>query len=207
MKVRPWPWAPPEAIRVKLVVGLGNVGRKYEQTRHNVGFQVLGELARRHGTSRPKGQFQGETVEATVGGQRTLLLAPHTLMNRSGSSVRAACDFYKVPLEDLLVVADDFNLDRGRIRLRAQGSAGGQKGLADIIRALGSDAWARLRVGIGAPPPAWDPADFVLGRMTGDELREMEFSCQRAADAVEVWAREGIQVAMNRYNAAATAEE
>lgn len=192
---------------MKLVVGLGNVGRKYEQTRHNVGFQVLGELARRHGTAGPKNQFQGETVEATLGGHKTLLLAPHTLMNRSGSSVRAACDFFKLPLDDLLVVADDFHLDRGRLRLRSQGSAGGQKGLADIIRALGSDAWARLRVGIGTPPPQWDAADYVLGKMTGNERTEMELACQRAAEAVEVWAREGIQVAMNRYNAAATAEE
>ncbi len=199
-------------------MGLGNPGRQYEGTRHNVGFMVLAILARRHGTSRPRQQFQAEVVEANLSGERALLVAPQTFMNRSGQSVRAVCDFYKLggarPSEgaapdwsELLVVADDFNLGLGRLRLRAQGSAGGQKGLSDIIRALGSDAFGRLRIGIGTPPPAWDRADYVLGRFSAAEKTEIELACERAADAVTVWAREGMPTAMNRFNTAGANEE
>src|SRR5262245_16373112 len=114
---------------MKLVVGLGNPGRKYEGTRHNVGFMVFTELARKYGHSRPKAAFQGEIVEATLESQKSLLLCPHTLMNLSGGSVLAARDFYKIEPEDLLVVSDDLNLPLGKLRFRSSGSSGGQKGL------------------------------------------------------------------------------
>src|SRR6185295_497228 len=119
---------------MKLVVGLGNPGRRYQGTRHNVGFLVLEELARRHGQGKPKSSFQGETVEAAMAGEKTLLLAPHTFMNRSGSSVVQARDFYKLTNEEVLIVCDDFALPVGKLRFRPKGSAGGQNGLADIIR-------------------------------------------------------------------------
>lgn len=185
---------------MKLVVGLGNPGRKYQATRHNVGYEVLAELARRHATSSPKVAFQGEVVDADLAGQRALLLCPHTYMNRSGASVGAAVDFYKLDCEDLLIVCDDFNLPLARLRMRAKGSAGGQNGLADILRRLGTDEVPRLRVGIGEPPPRWNPADFVLSRFTKDERTEMDLAVVRAADAVVCWATEGIAAAMNRYN-------
>src|SRR5689334_8413414 len=113
---------------MKLVVGLGNPGKKYEGTRHNVGFRVVAELARKHGLSPPRKAFQGEVTEATLAGDKALLLCPHTLMNLSGASVLAARDFYKIPNEDLLIVCDDFNLPLAKLRIRSGGSAGGQKG-------------------------------------------------------------------------------
>lgn len=185
---------------MKLVVGLGNPGRKYENTRHNVGFAVVAVLARRHGQGAPRGAFQGETVEALVGTERLLLLCPHTYMNRSGTSVVLARDFYKLEHTDILVICDDFNLPLGKLRLRSGGSAGGQKGLDDIIRALGTQEVPRLRLGIGQPPPHWEGADYVLSRFDTDQRPVANEMVDRAADAVELWAREGLPAAMARYN-------
>lgn len=185
---------------MKLVVGLGNPGRKYEGTRHNVGFEVLAQLAREFGVSAGKPAFQGEVCEANLRGNRALLLTPHTLMNLSGASVLAARDFYKIETKDLLIVCDDFNLPLGRLRARAKGSAGGQKGLGDIIRRLGTEDIARLRVGIGEPPANWDVADFVLSKFSKQERPEIDLAVRVAADAVAVWAAEGVAACMNRYN-------
>jgi PTH1 family peptidyl-tRNA hydrolase len=185
---------------MKLVVGLGNPGRKYEGTRHNVGFRVMAELARRHGRSTPKAAFQGEVVEALLGEEKSLLLCPHTLMNRSGASVLAARDFYKVQPEDLLVVSDDLNLPLGKLRFRPGGSSGGQRGLEDVLHRLGTEEVARLRIGIGGPPAGRDAADWVLGRFAKHETDEIDVAVVRAADAVESWAREGLAVSMNRFN-------
>jgi PTH1 family peptidyl-tRNA hydrolase len=185
---------------MKLVVGLGNPGRRYAATRHNIGYAVLAEVGRRYGTGKPKSRFQGEVMEAELGGRRALLLSPTTYMNLSGASVLEARDFYKVQDEDLLVLCDDLNLPLGKLRIRAGGSSGGQKGLEDIIRRLGSEAFPRLRVGIGTPPPGWDAADFVLARFTAEEQPLIDEAVQRAADAVVVWAREGVPACMNRYN-------
>lgn len=185
---------------MKLVVGLGNPERKYEGTRHNIGFVVLATLAHRCGASRPKAGFQGEVVEAAIRGEKVLLLCPTTYMNRSGASVQAAVAFYKLPLEEMLVVCDDLNLPLGRIRIRPEGSTGGQKGLADIVRRLGSQEFPRLRVGIGQPPERWDAADYVLSKFTKEEQEEVDLAVQRAADAVTAWVVEGIQASMNQYN-------
>jgi peptidyl-tRNA hydrolase, PTH1 family len=185
---------------MKLVVGLGNPGRKYEGTRHNVGFRVAAELARKHGQTKPKSAFQGEVVEAQIGEHKALLLCPHTLMNLSGGSVLAARDFYKVADADLLIVGDDFNLPLGKLRFRPSGSSGGQRGLADVMRRLGSESIGRLRIGIGSPPDGRDAADFVLGRFTKAELPVIDEAIWRAADAVEVWVRQGMAVSMNQYN-------
>jgi len=185
---------------MKLIVGLGNPGRKYQKTRHNVGFLVLAELARRFAVGRARSKFQGEVVEADVDGHRALLLSPSTYMNNSGASVRAALDFHKLPHEELLVICDDLNLPLAKLRFRAKGSSGGQKGLGDIIRRLGTEEFARLRIGIGAPPEQWDAIDYVLSKFTRAEVPEVEEAVQRAADGVAVWAREGIEHCMNRYN-------
>jgi PTH1 family peptidyl-tRNA hydrolase len=186
---------------VKLVVGLGNPGRKYEGTRHNVGFAVLNELARRHKADRPKTNFQGEITETQLHDQKALLLWPHTFMNLSGASVLAARDFYKLDNVDLLIVCDDFNLPLAKLRMRPDGTAGGQKGLDDVLLRLGTLEVPRLRVGVGPVPTNWDPVDFVLSRFTKEELPEIEISVTRAAEAVEDWARVGIKECMNRYNA------
>lgn len=199
---------------MKMVVGLGNPGRKYEGTRHNIGFAVVREVARRHSTGTSKNNFQAETIEAAWSGknpvtgatekqaekQKVLLLLPQTFMNLSGNSVGAARDFYKLNIEDLLVVCDDFNIPLAKLRFRAGGSSGGQKGLADVIRRLGTEEVPRLRIGVGPVPANWDPVDFVLGKFTGDESSEIAIAIQRAADAVVDWATEGLAVCMNRYN-------
>jgi peptidyl-tRNA hydrolase, PTH1 family len=185
---------------MKLVVGLGNPGRRYEGTRHNIGYMILAEVARLFGVAPPKTRFRGEVVEAELGGQKALLLSPTTFMNLSGSSVQEAMSFYKTPCEDLLVLCDDLNLPVGKLRFRSRGSSGGQKGLDDIIARLGTEEFSRLRVGIGAAPNGWDWADYVLSKFTPGELPVIRQAVESAADAVAVWARDGIEFCMNQYN-------
>jgi PTH1 family peptidyl-tRNA hydrolase len=192
---------------MKLIVGLGNPGRKYEGTRHNVGFEVLAELIKRYGTSNRRRAYQGEVVEGSIAGaagssvsERVLLLAPHTFMNLSGASALAAADFYKIEPADVLVVCDDMNLPLGKVRVRASGSAGGQKGLADVIRRLGTDEVPRLRIGIDRPPEGWQGTDYVLGKFTREESTEIALAIQHAADAAALWATAGIAACMNQYN-------
>jgi PTH1 family peptidyl-tRNA hydrolase len=185
---------------VKLVVGLGNPGRKYTGTRHNVGYELANELARRYGSGRPRQRFQGEVVEARIDGVPALLLCPHTYMNRSGRSVAEALKFYKLDPSELLVACDDINLPVAKVRLRASGSSGGQNGLNDVIRSLGTQEFSRLRIGVGTPPPGWDAADYVLGRLDKHDASEIEDAIQRAADAVAHWAIHGIDDCMNQFN-------
>lgn len=186
---------------MKLVVGLGNPGRKYAGTRHNVGFDVVALLARRCGAPAPRSSFQAEVTEAALHGERVLLAAPQTYMNLSGRSVRQIVDFYKLPLDQLLVVCDDLNLPPGRLRLRASGSAGGQKGLQNMIEHLGTEDFPRLRLGIGRPPPQIDSVDYVLMRVPAEERELMAAAIQQAADAAELWVRVGTSAAMNQVNA------
>jgi PTH1 family peptidyl-tRNA hydrolase len=187
---------------MKLIVGLGNPGQKYEKTRHNVGYAVLDELERRGGMSaaQRRSAFHGLRTVVHIGEEKALLLWPHTYMNRSGISVAEACQFYKLDHEDLLVVCDDFNLPLAKLRFRPDGSAGGQKGLADIIRSLGTEDVPRLRIGIGPVPARLAGTDFVLGRFAKDEAVEASLSIARAADAVADWVRRGIDECMNLYN-------
>ncbi|MEM6979061.1 MAG: aminoacyl-tRNA hydrolase [Planctomycetota bacterium] len=186
---------------MKLIVGLGNPGRKYEGTRHNAGFMVAEQLIKQHAAPSPSRKFDGELSEFRVSDQRILVLCPHTFMNASGQSVRKALDFYKLDTEDLLVVCDDLNLPRGKIRLRRSGSAGGQKGLADVIRHLGSDQWCRLKIGIGRPPAQWQVIDYVLGRFDSAERDEIDDAVTRSCQAAVVWATEGATQAMTQFNA------
>lgn len=185
---------------VKLVVGLGNPGRKYEGTRHNIGFMVLAELARRHGQASARQAFDGEVVEAVLAGEKAILLSPWTFMNRSGLSVRKCSDFYKLSPEDVMVICDDLNLPLAKLRLRGSGTAGGQKGLNDVIRHLGTQDVPRLRIGIDRPPEHWDSADYVLSRFGTADRDSVEQAVAMAADAVVVWVREGIAACMNQYN-------
>ncbi|MFM9195523.1 MAG: aminoacyl-tRNA hydrolase [Planctomycetia bacterium] len=185
---------------MKLLVGLGNPGRGYEGTRHNVGFDVLEILARRAGSPVRRPRFQGETVQATLRGCPALLLWPLTWMNLSGTSVLAARDFYKSDDADILVICDDFQLPTDTIRLKPGGSGGGQNGLADVLSRLGGTAIPRLRVGIGPMPAGWKSADFVLGKFAKSERSAIDCLLERAADAAEEWLALGIQAAMNRYN-------
>jgi peptidyl-tRNA hydrolase, PTH1 family len=185
---------------VKVVVGLGNPGRKYVGTRHNIGFDVVVLLAGRFSADRWRTRFEAETTEIEIGGERVLLAAPQTYMNLSGRSVRSIINFFKLPLSDLLLICDDMNLPCGRLRLRKSGSAGGQKGLKNTIDQLGSEQFARLRIGIGRPPEGMDSSRYVLQSYSKAEREIMEETAHRAADAVETWVREGIEPAMNRFN-------
>lgn len=185
---------------MKIIVGLGNPGRQYEATRHNVGFDTLRLLAEQHNAEAPKAKFESYVAEATIAGERALLVWPQTFMNLSGRAVRAATTFYKTPLEDLLVICDDLALDVGSLRLRAQGSSGGQNGLKDVARQLGDEAYHRLRIGVGPLPDSRDAADFVLGRFAPNERELVDVAIADAAAAVACWATDGIAVAMNRFN-------
>jgi PTH1 family peptidyl-tRNA hydrolase len=185
---------------MKLVVGLGNPGRRYEGTRHNIGYAVVAGLARRASAGPPKARFQGATVEVELSGQKMLLLSPTTFMNLSGHSVREAANFYKLGGDDLLVVCDDLNLPVGKLRFRPRGSSGGQKGLESIIEQLGTEEFSRLRIGVGTAPEGWDWANYVLSKFTADELPVVKQAIELSADAVAAWAREGIEFCMNQYN-------
>ena len=184
---------------MKLVVGLGNPGERYERTRHNVGFRVIDELARRWEIAVKRRKFGGKIGGGRIADQRVLLLEPMTYMNRSGRTVREAVTFHKLKPADLLVVADDLALPLGRLRLRPQGSAGGHNGLADIIAELGGSGFARLRVGIESVAGA-SMVRHVLSPFSAQEEREMVQAIRRAADAVECWMRDGVDTAMNTYN-------
>jgi PTH1 family peptidyl-tRNA hydrolase len=192
-----------EGCGVKVVVGLGNPGPKYEQTRHNIGFLVVEELATRLGAGKGRRRFDAQLAEGKLGDEKVLLAAPQTYMNESGRSVRQIVDFYALPLSDVLLVCDDFNLDLARLRMRSGGSAGGQKGLADTIRHLGTEEFPRLRIGIGRPPEQMDAADFVLSRFKKGEIKSIESAVIRAAEGVEIWIRSGLDRAMNQVNAPA----
>lgn len=187
---------------MKLVVGLGNPGAKYRQTRHNVGYLILSELATRHALGNtPKAKFHGDLLDIRdKQGNTVLLLCPTTYMNRSGLSVSETARFYKISTENILVVCDDLNLPFTKIRLRKEGGSGGQKGLADIIRMLGTEKFPRLRLGIGQPPGKMDASDFVLMNFTEKERSELSVSLKETADAVECWFNRGIDEAMNQYN-------
>ena len=185
---------------MKLIVGLGNPGRAYDGTRHNVGFDALAILANRAGSPLRRQRFQGEVAQVTLRGSSALLLWPLTWMNLSGSSVLSTRDFYKIDHANILVICDDFQLSLGTIRLRGSGSGGGQNGLADVLARLGSTAIPRLRIGIGPVAVGWKTADFVLGKFAAHERADVEIVLERAADAVEEWVALGIDAAMNRFN-------
>lgn len=187
---------------LKLIVGLGNPGRRYRETRHNVGFAVVDELARRHETG-----FEGAPADALMararrlGSDGAILVKPLTMMNLSGFAVSELARYFRVALADLLVVADDVALPVGRLRARPRGSDGGHKGLRSIIEQLGTGEFPRLRVGVGRGDTRRDLADHVLGGFDPAERPQVEEAIGRAADAAEVFALEGIEAVMNRFNA------
>ena len=189
---------------MKLIVGLGNPGRRYRDTRHNVGFAVVDLLAERHGAS-----FEGAPSEALMARARmlgpggTILLKPLTFMNLSGFAVFEAARYFRVELADILVVADDVSLPLGRLRARPRGSDGGHKGFRSIIAQFGTQEFARLRVGVGRGDPRRELADHVLAGFAAEERPVIEAAIARGADASELFVAEGIEAVMNRFNAAA----
>jgi PTH1 family peptidyl-tRNA hydrolase len=185
---------------VKLVVGLGNPGRRYHESRHNIGFAVSDELARRSGAVYEHSRANALAARVGAGPSAVLLVKPLTMMNLSGEAVAGLAHFFKVDTTAILVVADDVNLPLGRLRLRARGSAGGHNGFRSIIGLLGTEEFPRLRVGVGRGDPRRELADHVLARFDADEADAVVESVARAADAVECFIAEGIEAAMNRFN-------
>jgi PTH1 family peptidyl-tRNA hydrolase len=185
---------------MKLVAGLGNPGREYLRTRHNVGFDVLDRLAEKQGLSWRTGQPGGLTTRWRGEGADVLLVKPQTFMNLSGEAVGAACRFYKIETADLLIVTDDVNLPLGRLRARATGSEGGHNGLRSIAEHLGTTDYARLRVGVGRGDQRRDLADHVLSKFDPEEQAAIQDAIARAADAVECWVADGLSTMMNRFN-------
>jgi PTH1 family peptidyl-tRNA hydrolase len=185
---------------MKLIVGLGNPGSRYNKTRHNIGFEILNAFADRHFFPAAKSRFDGLATDHSINGEKVVLLAPQTYMNESGRSIRQCVDFYKIEHDDVMVVVDDMNLDIGRMRIRASGSAGGQKGLADTIRHLGTDKISRLRVGVGRPPGRMAASDYVLQRFSDADRQLVDVCVQEAADGLERWVNDGIEKAMNLLN-------
>jgi PTH1 family peptidyl-tRNA hydrolase len=183
---------------MKVVVGLGNPGRNYEGTRHNVGYAVIDSLAAGPRSGRFQSRFQAQIAELTEDAEKVLLVKPETFMNLSGRSVRQVMDFYQLPLTELLVVCDDINLPLGKLRVRAKGTHGGHNGLRNIQEHLGSTEYARLRIGVDAPQD--DAVDHVLGRFRPGERAVIEDAVHQAAQAVIVWVTRGTQACMNQYN-------
>ncbi len=192
-------WRRGEPDIERLIVGLGNPGRKYAGHRHNVGFQCLDHLAEAWGLSFSKRKHKALLAQGHIAGLKAILAKPQTFMNLSGQAVERMARFYKVPPENILVIYDDLDLPVGKIRLRPEGGSGGHKGMKSIIEHLGSNGFPRLRVGIGRPTHG-DPVDYVLSDFAPDEQIAMEQAYERAVSAVELWLTEDIAAAMNRHN-------
>ena len=184
-----------------LIVGLGNPGREYERTRHNVGFRTAELLAREANVTIDRAKFRGLTRSCELAGQKVLLLKPETFMNNSGEAVQLAAMFYKLPIDHILVISDDISLPVGKIRVRAEGSAGGHNGLKSIIAHLGSQDFPRIRVGVGAKPhPDYDLADWVLSSFTSEEEKLLAPALDHAAAAALELLRHGPQMAASKFN-------
>ena len=184
-----------------LLVFLGNPGPKYECTRHNAGFMTADAMAKKLGVSINKLRFKALTASAEINGEKVLLMKPQTFMNLSGEAVGEAARFYKVPPEHVIVVSDEVSLPLGKLRVRPKGSAGGHNGLKSIIAHLGSDAFPRVRLGVGAPPhPDYDMADWVLSVFRNQDLEDMLSASDRAAEAVITYITDGPERAMNKFN-------
>lgn len=185
---------------MKIVIGLGNPGSKYEDTKHNAGFKVIDLLAKRHGIKVKKIKWKSLYEKAQIGSEQVVLLKPQTYMNNSGIAVREVMDFFKVPIEDLIVIYDDVDIEFGTIRIKKSGSSGSHNGMKSIIYHLSDDSFPRVRISIGKKPEYMDLADYVLSRFSKDELIIFENEIEAAADAVETILKYGVDRAMNEYN-------
>ena len=184
-----------------LLVCLGNPGREYAETRHNVGFLAADLLAEMKNEKIDRLKFKALTGTVELGGEKVLVMKPQTYMNLSGEAVGEAARFYKLPPERVLVISDDVSLPLGKMRIRANGSAGGHNGLKNIIQHLGTDAFPRIKVGVGAPAhPEHEMVDWVIGKFTRDERKALDEMLKKTVDAVEYVIRDGVQKAQNRFN-------
>ena len=185
---------------MKAIIGLGNPGIKYAGTRHNIGFDTVTALADKYNIKIKDKKFNGLVGEGFIEGEKVMLVQPQTFMNLSGECVGLIAGFYKLEPEDIIVICDDINLDTGRLRIRAKGSAGGHNGLKNIIAHLGTETFPRIRIGVGEKTEGWDLADYVLARFSKDDEPIMREAIKNAVGAVETWISDDIGTAMNRYN-------
>ena len=193
-----------KGLKMYIIVGLGNPKKEYENTRHNIGFDVIDLLAEQENISVLEKKHKALIGKGYVAGQKCILAKPQTFMNLSGESVRELVDYYKADeKEELIVISDDISLDVAQIRVRKKGSAGGHNGLKNIILHLGHDQFIRLKMGVGEKPKDYDLKDYVLGHFTGDEKKLMEDAAKRGAECIRMIMAEGPDAAMNSYNAAA----
>jgi len=183
-----------------LIVGLGNPGAKYDRTRHNIGFDCLNRLHASMGSPSLQAKFEGQFAKGRIGQRDVCLVWPLTFMNCSGRCVSQFARFYKVELENILVICDDLSLPLGKLRIRKSGSSGGQKGLNDIIQSLGTQDVSRLRIGIDPTPAHWDTADYVLSKFSASERAIVDEGLFRANEAIAIWLKEGVDSAMNIFN-------
>lgn len=184
-----------------LIVGLGNPGSKYENTRHNAGFMTVDYIAEKFGARIDRLKFKGLCGEASIGGKKVLLLKPSTFMNLSGQSVQEAMAFYKLSPENVIIIFDDISLPPGKLRIRRKGSDGGHNGMKNIIYLSGKDTFPRIKMGVGAKPtPQWDLADWVLSTFSAQEAQELSEAIRHAADAAELMVQGKMDEAMNRFN-------
>ncbi len=187
---------------MKVIVGLGNPGKKYERTRHNLGFMVLDRLADKNGVAIDREKHRSLIAEWSRDGEKVLLVKPQTYMKLSGEALQKLLSYYPVEAEDIVVAHDDLDLPFGRIRMRRQGSPGGHRGMISVSGVLGAGAFSRLRIGIGRPPPGIEPKDYVLQKFSPEEAAGLDEIVSRAADAVECLLREGVERAMEKFNRA-----
>ncbi|MFD1362578.1 aminoacyl-tRNA hydrolase [Lentibacillus salinarum] len=185
---------------MKCIVGLGNPGKKYNKTRHNVGFMVIDELAGRHNWTLKKDKFKGKSTVETHDGEKVILLKPQTYMNLSGESVRPLMDFYQLAPEDVLVIYDDLDLPAGKIRLRQKGGHGGHNGIRSLIDHLGTKEFNRLRIGIGRPDTAMPVVDYVLHPFSREQQEDIQSGVKKSADACEWWMQRPFAEVMNEFN-------
>lgn len=185
---------------MKLVVGLGNPGRKYQNSRHNLGFWTIDDIARENRISVKKKLCDALVAEWPSGGERTVMAKPQTYMNRSGESVSDLLRHFRAEPSDLIVIHDDLDLPFGRLRIRPRGGAAGHRGVLSVVQSLGTEEFYRVRIGIGRPPDGVDPTDFVLQSFTSDELDQLPGVVSRASQAVAFLLREGGPRAMEQYN-------
>jgi PTH1 family peptidyl-tRNA hydrolase len=185
---------------MRLLVGLGNPGRRYRSTPHNAGFRVCDRFVDRSGLGEPSRKFQGQFWRGQLQGEGIGVLKPETYMNVSGDAVAEAVRYLPLEASDLIVVFDDMDLPFGRLRIRPRGGSGGHRGLQSIIDSLGTNDFPRVRVGVGRPPSGWKPTGYLLGRLGKESQGRLDETVDRAVEAIETLLSSGIQEAMNRYN-------
>ncbi|MBE7039443.1 MAG: aminoacyl-tRNA hydrolase [Ruminococcaceae bacterium] len=183
-----------------IIVGIGNPGKKYESTRHNIGFIAIDYMAALYDIKVNKIKHKALIGEGKIEGERIMLVKPQTFVNLSGESIREIADYYKVPAENVIVIYDDVSLEAGSVRIRKKGSDGGHNGIKSIIYQLNSDAFPRIKLGVGSKPPGYDLKDWVLAKFTDEDIKIMSKSVETAAKAVPEIIKNGAESAMNKYN-------